>query len=150
DIVRFRAVEDGSLRLAQLPEVQAAFVSLDPRDGAIISLSGGFDYFLDKYNRAVQSSRQPGSSVKPFIYSAALENGFTLASMVYDTPIAIEDSQLETTWTPQNYTSRVYGQVTLRQALIQSLNLATIRVILEAGVLNTVRHLQRFGFDSAA
>src|SRR5690606_20820300 len=75
---------------------------------------------------------------------------FTLASTVYDTPIAIEDSQLETTWTPQNYTSRVYGPVTLRQALIQSLNLATIRVILDAGVLNTVRHLQRFGFEGAA
>src|SRR5690606_10672709 len=112
--------------------------------------AGGFDYNLDKYNRAVQAKRQPGSSIKPFIYSAALENDYTVASIVNDAPLAIEDTELETIWKPGNYTGRSYGPVTLRYALMRSLNLATLRVIRDVGVLATVRHLRRFGFDELA
>ena len=150
DIVRFKRLDDGTLRLAQLPEVQGALVAIDPKDGAIVALAGGFDYYLDKYNRAVQAKRQPGSSMKPFIYSAALENGFTVASIVNDAPLAIEDPALEYVWKPSNYTGRTYGPVSLRFALQRSLNLATLRVIRDVGVLDTVRHLQRFGFDELA
>jgi len=150
DIVRFKRLEDGTLRLAQLPEVQGALVAIDPRDGAIVALAGGFDYYLDKYNRAVQAKRQPGSSMKPFIYSAALEHGYTVASIVNDAPLAIEDVELEYVWKPANYTGRTYGPVSLRFALQRSLNLATLRVIRDVGVLNTVRHLRRFGFDDLA
>jgi penicillin-binding protein 1A len=150
DIVRFRRLESGELRLAQLPDVQAAFVALDPKDGAIVALTGGFDFYLDNYNRATQAKRQPGSSFKPFIYSAALENGFNVASIVNDAPLTIEDRLLETTWKPENYTNQFYGPVSLRYALMRSLNAATVRVILDAGVLNTVRHLRRFGFDEMA
>jgi len=150
DIVRFRRNDDGSLRLAQLPDVQAAFVALDPQDGAIVALSGGFDFYLDNYNRAVQAKRQPGSSFKPFIYSAALENGFTVASIVNDAPLTIQDAALETVWKPENYTNRFYGPVSLRYALMRSLNAATVRVLMAAGVPNSIRHLRRFGFDDTA
>ncbi|HEX7081207.1 MAG TPA: PBP1A family penicillin-binding protein [Gammaproteobacteria bacterium] len=150
DIVRFTTLEDGSLQLAQLPEVQGAFVALDPSDGAIVALSGGFDFYLDSYNRATQSNRQPGSSFKPFVYSAALENGFTVATIVNDAPITIEDPVLETVWKPENYEKRFYGYVRLREALIHSINTASVRVILKAGIMNTVRHLQKFGFDEVA
>src|SRR5690606_27242527 len=147
DIVRFRRNDDGSLRLAQLPDVQAAFVALDPQDGAIVALSGGFDFYLDNYNRAVQAKRQPGSSFKPFIYSAALENGFTVASIVNDAPLTIQDAALETVWKPENYTNRFYGPVSLRYALMRSLNAATVRVLMAAGVPNSIRPLRQFGFD---
>src|SRR5690606_27449090 len=150
DIVRFRRNDDGGLRLAQLPDVQAAFVALDPQDGAIVALSGGFDFYLDNYNRAVQAKRQPGSSFKPFIYSAALENGFTVASIVNDAPLAIQDAALETVWKPENYTNRFYGPVSLRYALMRSLNAATVRVLLATGVPNAIRPLRPFGFDDVA
>ncbi|MFS8608857.1 MAG: hypothetical protein LOD94_12845 [Gammaproteobacteria bacterium] len=150
DIVRFRRNDDGGLRLAQLPDVQAAFVALDPQDGAIVALSGGFDFYLDNYNRAVQAKRQPGSSFKPFIYSAALENGFTVASIVNDAPLAIQDAALETVWKPENYTNRFYGPVSLRYALMRSLNAATVRVLMATGVPNAIRHLRQFGFDDVA
>ncbi len=150
DIVRFRRLEDGTLRLAQLPEVQGALVAVDPADGAIVALSGGFDFYLDSYNRAVQAKRQPGSAIKPFVYSAALENGYNVASIVNDAPLAIQDAELEMIWRPGNYTGRTYGPVSLRYALVRSLNLATLRVIRDVGVLNTVRHLRRFGFDDLA
>src|SRR5690606_2112135 len=150
DIVRFRRNDAGGLRLAQLPDVQAAFVALDPQDGAIVALSGGFDFYLDNYNRAVQAKRQPGSSFKPFIYSAALENGFTVASIVNDAPPAIQDAALETVWKPENYTNRFYGPVSLRYALMRSLNAATVRVLMATGVPNAIRHLRQFGVDDVA
>lgn len=150
DIVRFRTLEDGSLRLAQLPEVQGAFVALDPQDGAIVSLVGGFDFFLSNYNRATQPKRQPGSSFKPFVYSAALENGFTTARIVYDSPFTEYSADLEAVWKPENYEGRWFGPTRLREALVRSLNSVAVRVILEVGVGNTVRHIRRFGFDEAA
>jgi penicillin-binding protein 1A len=150
DIVRFNVVENGSLRLAQLPDVQGAFVALDPQDAAVVALSGGYDFYLNSYNRATQARRQPGSAFKPFVYSAALENGFTTATIINDAPLSITDSALETVWRPENFSNRSYGEVRFRQALVQSLNTASVRIILAAGVPNTIRHLTHFGFDSDA
>jgi penicillin-binding protein 1A len=150
DIVRFRALPDDSLRLAQLPEVQGAFVALDPQDGAIVSLVGGFDYFLSSYNRATQAQRQPGSAFKPFIYSAALEHGFTTATIINDAPIVEVSAELEAVWRPVNYTGETHGEVLMREAFSNSWNLAAIRTLREVGIGNTIRHLRKFGFDERA
>ncbi|MDH3418752.1 MAG: PBP1A family penicillin-binding protein [Gammaproteobacteria bacterium] len=150
DVVRFRQDEEGALRLAQLPEAQGALVSLDPTDGGIVALAGGFDFSLSNYNRALQSQRQPGSSFKPFIYSAALENGFTTATIVNDAPIVERSQELEDVWRPENYSGRFSGPTRLREALVRSLNLVSIRVVREAGVGRTVRHIRQFGFDETA
>ena len=150
DVVRFRVLADGSLRLAQVPEVQGAIVSLDPMDGAVTALVGGFDFYLSNYNRATQSRRQPGSSFKPFVYSAALENGFTAATIVNDAPIVEVSSELEAEWRPVNYSGVFSGPTRLREALVKSLNLVSIRVIQQAGVASTVQHLRSFGFDDTA
>jgi penicillin-binding protein 1A len=150
DIVRWRALADGSLRLAQLPDVQGAFVSLDPRDGAIVALVGGFDYFLSNYNRATQAARQPGSAFKPFVYSAALEHGFTPATIVNDAPLTLESAELEGVWRPENYTPVSHGEVRLREALNESMNQASIRALRAVGIGNALRHLRRFGFDEKA
>ena len=150
DIVRWRTLADGSLRLAQLPDVQGAFVSLDPRDGALVALVGGFDYFLSNYNRATQAARQPGSAFKPFVYSAALEHGFTPASIVNDAPLTLESAELEGVWRPENYTPVSHGEVRLREALNESMNQASIRALRAVGIGNAVRHLRKFGFEEQA
>ena len=150
DVIRFRVLEDGSLRLAQVPQVQGAIVSLDPLDGAVTALVGGFDFYLSNYNRATQSQRQPGSSFKPFVYSAALENGFTAATIVNNQPIVLASSELEAEWRPGNYSGEFSGPTRLREALVRSLNLVSVRVIRSAGIGPTVRHLRAFGFDDTA
>jgi penicillin-binding protein 1A len=150
DIVRFRRLADGTVRLAQLPEVQGAFVSLDPQDGAVVAMVGGFDYFLSNFNRATQSLRQPGSAFKPFVYSAALESGFTPASIVNDAPLTLASSELEAEWRPENYTGASHGEVRLREALKDSMNLASIRTLREMGVGNALRHIRKFGFAEKA
>ena len=150
DIVRWRRLADGSLRLAQLPDVQGAFVALDPRDGGIVALVGGFDFFLSSYNRATQTARQPGSAFKPFVYSAALEHGFTPASIVNDAPLTLESAELEGVWRPENYTSVSHGEVRLREALNESMNQASIRALRDVGIGNAIRHLRKFGFDQDA
>ena len=149
-IVRLRRTDDGTLRLSQLPDVQGAFVALDPRDGAVASLVGGFDFFLSNFNRATQSLRQPGSAFKPFIYSAALADGYSTATIVNDAPFVFEDPVLETVWKPENFGSQFHGEVQLREALIRSYNAATVRVMADVGVSDTVRHLRKFGFDDVA
>lgn len=141
----------GTWALAEVPEAQAAVVSVDPRDGAVTSLSGGFDFTTSKFNRAVQSARQPGSAFKPFIYSAALEHGNTLATVIDDSPVVIESSELEDVWRPLNYTGKFYGPTRIRDALVKSMNLASVRLLIyNTGVSNAVRHLQPFGFSDAA
>jgi len=137
--------------MAQMPEAQAAIVSVDPRDGAITSLTGGFDFRTSKWNRAVQTARQPGSALKPVIYSAALEHGNTAATIVDDSPVVIASSELEDVWRPLNYSGRFYGPTRVRDALVRSMNLASVRLLLyNTGVGNAVRHLQPFGFGDAA
>ncbi len=150
DIVRFRPTGEGGLALGQLPEVQGAFVSLDPNDGAIVALVGGFDYFLNNYNRATQSLRQPGSSFKPFIYSAAFEHGFTPATIINDAPIVLESAELETLWKPQNFSGLGNGETPLRTALKESMNLSAVRTLFDVGIRNTINHVNRFGFSGDA
>ena len=141
----------GSFALAHMPEAQAAVVSIDPRDGAITSLSGGFDFTVSKWNRVVQTARQPGSSFKPFVYSAALEQGNTLATIIDDSPVVIRSSELEDDWRPLNYSGRFYGPTRVREALVRSMNLASVRLLIyNTGVGNAVRHLQPFGFPDHA
>ena len=147
DIVRARLHDDGSWRLGQLPEVEAALVSLDPWTGDVKALVGGYDFARSKYNRVTQGRRQPGSSFKPFIYSAALEHGFTVASLVNDAPIVFEDSELERTWKPQNFSERFYGPTRLREAMVNSRNLVSIRLLRSIGIESAREHVTRFGFN---
>jgi penicillin-binding protein 1A len=147
DIIRARLHNDGAWKLGQLPEVEAALVSLDPRSGDIKALVGGYDFARSKYNRITQGRRQPGSSFKPFIYSAALEKGFTVSSLVNDAPIVFEDSELERTWKPQNFSEKFYGPTRLREAMVNSRNLVSIRLLREIGVEYARDYTERFGFD---
>jgi penicillin-binding protein 1A len=135
-------------RLAQIPQVAGALVSLRPRDGAILALTGGFDFYHASFNRATQAERQPGSGLKPFIYAAALEKGFTPATTVSGAPIVIEDVNLEEEWRPENYTRQFFGPTRLRKALALSLNLVSIRLVRAIGPTYTAQYLTRFGFDS--
>ena len=137
-------------QLAQIPDVQGAFVALDPRDGATIAMTGGFDYAANKYNRAVQAKRQPGSSFKPFVYSAALENGFTAASIINDAPIVVNNSGQEEAWRPQNHSNRFYGPTRLREGLVRSMNLVSLRLLREVGIGNAMEHMDAFGFPRLA
>jgi penicillin-binding protein 1A len=136
---------DGLL-LAQLPEIDGALVSLNPHDGAVLALVGGFDFARNKLNHVTQALRQPGSNIKPFIYSAALDNGFSAASMVSAAPIVIEDT-LGNTWKPQNYNKKFFGPTRLRRALSLSLNLVSVRITRSLGIPLVTDHLERFGFS---
>ena len=150
DIIYVMPTTNGSWALAQVPEAQSAVVSIDPYDGAVTALTGGFDYTTSKFNRARQAYRQPGSAFKPFIYSAALEHGNTPATVVLDAPVVISSSELEAIWRPINYSGRFYGPTRMREALVRSMNLVSVRLLLfETGVGNAIRHLEKFGFSDA-
>lgn len=136
-----------SWRLAQIPAVSGAFVSLDPNNGALRALVGGYDFFSSKFNRATQAKRQPGSGFKAFVYSAALEAGFTAASLINDAPIVYHDVQEDELWRPKNYSGRFFGPTRLRYALTKSRNLVSIRLMRDMGVQHAVEHIARFGFD---
>ena len=133
--------------LTQIPLAQGALISLNPNDGAIVSLIGGFSFNLSNFNRATQADRQPGSNFKPFIYSSALHSGFTPASMINDAPVVFNDSKLETSWRPENSSGKFYGPTRLRQALYKSRNLVSIRLLRKVGIGNTIRYVKNFGFD---
>ena len=145
DVIYVRPLKDNLWQLAQIPQAQAAIVSLRPKDGAILALDGGFDYYLSKFNRVTQAKRQPGSSFKPFVYAAALNKGFTLATMINDAPIVV-DSPDGTLWRPQNSSKKFYGPTRLRVALIKSRNLVSVRLLQMIGVDYTIDYLQHFGF----
>ena len=146
DVIWVEKRADNLWLLAQLPRVEGALVSIDPMDGSINALVGGFDFFKNKFNRATQARRQPGSNFKPFIYSAALEKGFTPASIVNDAPVVFEDDSLEATWRPENYSGRFYGPTRFREALVKSRNLVSIRVLQAVGLRYATEYAQRFGF----
>jgi len=146
DLVRIQRTVD-SLRLAQLPRAEAGLVSLDPADGAIRAMVGGFDFQRSKFNRITDAERQPGSSFKPFIYSAAFEKGYTLASLVNDAPVIYQNPSNDSFWRPQNDERHFYGPTSLRDALIHSRNLVTIRLLSAIRVPWTINYLQKFGFD---
>ncbi len=151
DLIYVMPTTKGTWALAQVPEAQGAVVSVDPFDGAITALTGGFDFTTSKFNRARQAFRQPGSSFKPFIYSAALEHGNTPATVVLDAPVVINSSELEAVWRPINYSGRFYGPTRMREALVRSMNLVSVRLLLfETGIGNAVRHIAKFGFGGAA
>ncbi|HEY1077250.1 MAG TPA: penicillin-binding protein 1A [Fontimonas sp.] len=145
DLVRLRPLEKGGYQLAQVPQAQAAMVAIAPDDGAIESLVGGFDFFAGKFNRATQGRRQAGSGFKPFLYSAALDSGFTPASIILDAPVVFDDDKLESTWRPENYGGDFKGPMRLREALVQSRNLVSIRLLQAIGVDYAREFIPRFG-----
>lgn len=147
DLVRVQRQSDGTLKFSQVPTAQSALVSLDPRSGAIRALVGGFSFEQSNYNRAVQAKRQPGSSFKPFIYSAALDSGYTPASLVNDAPIVFVDEYLDKVWRPKNDTNTFLGPIRLREALYKSRNLVSIRVLQSMGVDRTIDYISKFGFN---
>lgn len=147
DIVYLHQDDKGDWSLAQVPTAQSALVSVDPFDGAIVSLVGGFDFNTSKFNRVTQAHRQPGSSFKPFYYSAALEHGFTPASVVNDAPVVVKDPALGA-WRPGNYEEGEFsGPTRLRNALVHSLNLVSIRVLQQIGIDYAIDYVKKFGFD---
>lgn len=146
DIVYVLSTEEG-WQLAQVPAIAGALVSLRPHDGAIMALTGGFDFYQSKFNRVIQAERQPGSNIKPFIYSAALEHGFTPATLVSGGPIVVADKTQETVWRPENYSGKFFGPTRLRKALSLSLNLVSVRVLRAMGTDPARKVLEQFGFD---
>lgn len=138
---------EGQWQLTQLPEVEGALASLDPHQGAIRALVGGFDYQKSSYNRVTQASRQPGSAFKPFIYAAALAKGFTLASIVNDAPLVIHDTGDDSLWRPQNHNGRYLGPTRLRVGLIKSTNMVSIRLLDSIGLKYMLNFSKNFGFN---
>ncbi|HSC67646.1 MAG TPA: penicillin-binding protein 1A [Cellvibrio sp.] len=147
DVVRLTKDNDDQWRFSQVPAIQAALVSLDPQDGAIRSLVGGLDFKQSHYNRAIQGARQPGSSFKPLIYTAALENGFTPASIINDAPIVIENTSTGVAWRPENDDGKFVGPMRMRQAFYRSRNLVSIRLLRSIGMQTALDSLARFGFN---
>ena len=147
DMIYARPVDEGQWMLSQIPTVEGALIAVHPRDGAIKAMVGGFDYYLGKFNRATQAVRQLGSNIKPFVYSAALEAGFTGASLVSGAPVVVEDETTEILWRPENYSGKFYGQTRLRKALGLSLNLVSVRLIRGMGTEFAIDHISKFGFD---
>jgi penicillin-binding protein 1A len=148
DLIRVSRGENEQWTLAQVPAAQAALVSLNPDNGAIVSLVGGVGFEKSKFNRATQAQRQPGSNLKPFLYSAALDAGFTAASIINDAPIMMEDSSLEGVWRPENDGGRFYGPTRLRWALTKSRNLVSIRLLQQLGVRRFIDYAAQLGFDT--
>ncbi len=136
-----------SWKMVQIPEVGGALVALDPKTGGILALVGGFDYALSSFNRVTQAERQPGSNFKPFLYAAALSEGFTLASVINDAPIVYTDPVTGVVWRPKNSTGKFYGPTRLRVSLSRSQNMATIRVLQAIGVKKFIEYAEKFGFN---
>ncbi|KGP64161.1 peptidase [Legionella norrlandica] len=134
-------------QLAQIPEVESAMVAMNPQNGGIEVLIGGFNFSKSKFNRATQSSRQPGSSFKPFVYAAALNNGYNLATLINDAPIVVDDPSQPNLWRPHNVNLKFNGPTRLKQALVQSKNLVSIRILDDIGIDYTIDFLTRFGFN---
>jgi len=146
DVIALQMREDGTVRFVQEPVVEGAFVAMEPATGEITALVGGYDYYRSKFNRVTQARRQPGSTFKPFIYSAALEAGDTPATIYNDAPVVFHDDALEGEWRPSNYSGRFFGPTRLREALVKSRNLVSVRVLREIGIPFAVDYAQRFGF----
>jgi penicillin-binding protein 1A len=146
DLIRVRDTDDG-LRLSQIPEVQGAFIALNPENGAIQSLTGGFSFYINKFNRALQAYRQPGSNIKPLLYTYALSQGYTPASVINDAPVVINDVSLEGDWRPENDNGRFGGPTRLREALYRSRNLISIRLMRALGIESMREFVLQFGFE---
>jgi penicillin-binding protein 1A len=138
-----------TLQFVQIPQAQSALVAMDPKDGAVVALVGGFDFFQSKFNRVTQARRQPGSGFKPFVYAAAFDKGYTPASVVVDAPIVIDSAGNDEGWRPKEMEGEFYGPVRLRDALAHSRNLVSVRLVRDIGVEYTRDYVTRFGFDKA-
>lgn len=148
-IIRISHDSKGKWQVAQLPQAEAALVSVDPQDGAIRSMAGGFDYNRNKFNHVTQAWRQPGSSFKPFVYSAALEKGFTPATIINDAPISLPGGAAGEAWEPKNFDGTYAGPIRLRTALTKSKNLVSIRILQSITPEYAQDYITRFGFDAA-
>ena len=133
--------------LTQIPDVQSALISVDPQSGSILALVGGYDFYLSKFNRAEQASPLLGSNFKPFLYAAAFSNGFNPSSIINDAPIIFEDEVLEEKWRPRNASGKFFGLTRLREGLLQSRNLVSVRLLRELGVNKVRSYAEKFGFD---
>jgi len=138
--------ESHTWQVSQIPQVQGALVSLNSQSGAVIALVGGFDFAISKFNRAAQAKRQAGSNLKPFIYAAALNKGYTPASIINDAPLIIDDPHVKQIWQPANSDGKFLGPMRLREALYKSRNLVSIRILQDIGIDYAVDYLSRFGF----
>jgi penicillin-binding protein 1A len=138
-----------SLLFVQIPEAQSALVSVDPRDGAVVALVGGFDYFQSKFNRVTQARRQPGSGFKPFIYAAAFDKGYTPASVILDAPVVVDETDTEQAWRPKEMEGSFAGPMRLREAMVHSRNLVSVRLMRAIGGDYTWNYVTRFGFDKS-
>ncbi len=148
-IVRIQKDEKGAWSILQLPEVEAAFVAVNPQDGAVRALVGGFDFGRNKFNHVTQAWRQPGSSFKPFIYSAALEKGFTPATVINDAPVVVDPFLTGgQTWEPKNYDGKYEGPMRMRTALAKSKNMVSIRILQAISPQYAQDYVTRFGFDA--
>ena len=150
DLILVRTTDDGRLELTQRPEVQGALVAINPDDGGIVALVGGYDFRHSKFNRAADALRQPGSVFKPFIYSAALDHGLTAATVVNDAPVVIQDPTSETVWRPKNNSGSFNGPTRLREALVRSMNLVSVRVLQRVGLSATIDHIGAFGLPDSS
>ena len=149
DLVRVReSAEPGVWELGQVPEIQGAIASIDPDSGAVLALEGGSDFSLMQFNHALQAARQPGSGFKPFVYSAAIEQGFSPASVFMDAPLVFGTNSRDTDYRPANDDRKYNGPTRLREALYRSINLVTMRVMLEIGAESLLNHVARLGFDT--
>lgn len=148
DIIRVQPLEQpGTYKLSQLPQAQSALVSLSPQDGSIQALTGGFSFVQSNYNRVTQARRQPGSAFKPFLYSAALDHGYTPASLTNDAPLVFNDGHQSEDWRPRNSGGDFLGPIRLREALYRSRNLVSIRLMMDIGVDEALTYIERFGFS---
>jgi penicillin-binding protein 1A len=147
-VIRVAKTLKNTWEITQLPEVEGAFVALDPRDGSIKAMVGGFDFEKNKFNHAMQAWRQPGSSFKPFIYSAALEKGITPATLINDAPLFFDAGVTGgQPWEPKNYDGKFEGPMTMRRGLAKSKNMVSIRILQAVGAQNAQEWITRFGFD---
>ncbi len=148
DVIYVEPLSDKSYRLAQAPRIQAAIVSIDSKTGALLAISGGFDEARNHFNRATQARRQPGSSFKPFLYAAAIDKGYTPATIINDAPISQYDEYSEDYWRPENYNRKFGGPTRMRVALVHSLNLVSIRIMQDIGIDYFMEFAQRTGMDT--
>jgi len=147
DLIRVQRLDDQSLSFAQIPKAQAALVSLDPHNGAIRSLVGGLSFEQSNYNRAIQAKRQPGSSFKPFVYSAALDAGYTAATIVNDAPLEIFEAGMKAVWRPKNDNNTFLGPIRVREGLYRSRNIVSIRILQDIGMQYARDYISQFGFN---
>ncbi|HZJ92697.1 MAG TPA: penicillin-binding protein 1A [Thiopseudomonas sp.] len=148
DLVRVRRQADNSLSFSQIPKAQAALVSLDPNSGAIRALIGGLSFEQSNYNRAVQAKRQPGSSFKPFVYSAALDAGYTAATIVNDELLEVFEPGMKEVWRPKNDTNTFLGPIRVREGLYRSRNIVSIRILQDIGMQYAHQYISKFGFNT--